>query len=202
MSLARFTGAACVLALALACTGPGRFVWLDEYAGDDSGGVYKIEPGDTLSIKVLGQDALSGKVKVRDDGKISMTFLNDVTAAGYAPAALAQQLQTRLKDYINVPTVSIAVDEMRALQVSVVGEVGRPGNYVLEHEAGLLQALASAGGLTDFAHRDRLFVLRGNAGAADKPETTRLRFTWQQLVRAEGRAATFRLQPGDVVVVE
>ena len=66
----------------------------------------------------------------------------------------------------------------------------------MEGGAGLLQALASCGGLNDFARRDRIFVLR------EHPEQVRIRFTWLGLLRGEGRSAAFKLQPGDSIVVE
>jgi len=188
--------AATALVFTAACTGPGKFVWADDYPAPAESGGYLIQPGDTLSVRVLNQDSISGRMKVRADGKISLPFLNDVDAAGYAPNALALQLQTRLKDFINVPLVTIAVEDRAPVQISVLGEVAHAGIFQLDSSAGILQAIAAASGLTDFAHRDRIYLLRGS------PETTRIRFTWRALTRAEGRAASFRLQPGDIIVVE
>jgi polysaccharide export outer membrane protein len=188
---------ACAAAL-VACAGTGRYVWIDEYKNAEADGSYVLGPGDVLSVRVYGQDAMSSKVRVRSDGHISLPFLSDVQAAGYTPAVLGHQLQTRLKDVLQQPVVTVAVDEMRPRTVSVLGEVTRPGLYPLEPGAGMLQALASAGGLTEFAHRDRIFILRTSGNT----EPVRIRITYQALARAEGRAALFPLAPGDVVVVE
>ena len=123
-------------------------------------------------------------------------MIGDVQAAGRSPSVLAEQIQSRLKAYINKPVVTVTVEETRPLAVPVLGEVARPGQYNLEKGAGVLDALAAAGGFTDFAHRDRIFVLRR------QPALVRIRFTFEELSRGQGRAIAFRLQPGDAVVVE
>jgi polysaccharide export outer membrane protein len=119
-----------------------------------------------------------------------------VQAAGLTPGILAEQIQTRLRQYINVPRVTVVVEETRPLTVPVLGEVTHAGQYNLEKGAGVLEALAAGGGLTEFAHRDRIFVLRRH------PTPVRIRSTFEALSRGQGQAAAFRLQAGDVVVVE
>jgi polysaccharide export outer membrane protein len=153
-----------------------------------------------ISVRVFNQDQMSAKERVRPDGKVSLPFLNDVMAAGFSPRVLAAQLQTRLRDFINTPVVTVTVDERRGLPISVVGEVARPGLYSLEFGAGVLQALVMAGGLTDFGGRDRIYVLRPSLQAQTAPE--RIRFRYWSLVRGEGNAAFFQVRAGDTVVVE
>src|SRR4051794_858152 len=177
--------AAIIAALAVlggACRHPGVFVWVDDFQDAQPDGEYVIHQGDLVNVRVFGQENMSAKSRVRADGKISMPFLNDVTAAGFSPVVLSAQLQTRLKDFINNPVVTISLEEVRQVPVSVLGEVLRPGVYSFDPNAGVLQAIASAGGFTNFASRD-LFVLR-NAPGADKPQ--RVRFDFDQLVRAQG----------------
>jgi polysaccharide export outer membrane protein len=172
----------------------GAFVWVDDFAqADPEEASYLIGAGDLLSIRVYNQDAMSGRARVREDGKISLPFVNDVQAAGLAPIALAARLQAQYKEFVVNPVVTVSLEERRSFEVSVVGEVGKPGLYKLDPKAGVLQALASAGGLSDFASRDRIFVLRGG---------TRIRFTFQALTEAQPKAARFRLRNGDIVVVE
>ena len=118
--------------------------------------------------------------------------------AGLSPEAVAKQIQDRLKEggFLNVPSVNVTVEEMKPVAVPVLGEVTHPGQYNLDKSSGVLEALAAAGGFTDFAHRDRIFVLRRQA------QLTRIRFTFESLSRGRGRASEFRLQTGDAVVVE
>jgi polysaccharide export outer membrane protein len=158
---------------------------------------YVISPGDLIAVRVYNQDGMSARGRVRADGKISLPLLNDVDAAGYTPTALAQQLQTRLKEYIHLPVVTVSLEELRPIPVSMLGEIAKPGLYQLDPAStGILQALAMAGGLTDFAHRDRIFVIR------QTPQKVRIRFLYRDLVQADTRAALFRLQTGDVLVVQ
>jgi polysaccharide biosynthesis/export protein len=116
-------------------------------------------------------------------------------------ADLAGRLQGRLKAYVVNPVVTVTLEELRPLRVSVLGEVGKPGVYDLDRGSGVLAALAAGGGLTDYAHRDRIYVLRYDHRASD-PTPTRIRFRWDALSRGERAAATFLLRSGDLVVVE
>src|SRR5256885_2432906 len=84
--------------------------------------------------------------RVRQDGKVSVPLVHDVQAAGLSPSMLAEQIQTRLKEYLNVPRVTVAVEEIRPLTVPVVGEVSHPGQYNLDKGGGVIEALAAAGG--------------------------------------------------------
>jgi polysaccharide biosynthesis/export protein len=192
---------ACVVcfALAVSCAQIGPYVWMDDYTPPGDGNVagdYRIVAGDLLAVQVYREEGLSARERVRQDGKVSVPLLGDVQAAGLSPSDLAQEIQSRLKAYINVPVVTVAVEETRPLIVPVLGEVTTPGQYTLERGAGVLEALAAAGGFTEFAHRDRIFVLRR------QPTLVRIRSTFEALSRGRGKASGFRLQPGDAVVVE
>ncbi len=181
------------------CSGLGKYTWVDEYQEKPPppDASYRIAAGDLLNIRVWNQEALTTQARVREDGRISLLFLDDVEAAGHSPAMLSQQIQTRLKDYINHPVVTVALEQARPIKVTMVGEINRIGPLEIETGASLLQALAGAGGFTEYAHKDRVFVMRQEDGAP-----VRIRFRYDDLIRAEGRAPTFRLRPGDVIVVE
>lgn len=198
MSPSRSLGNVVALALLAACATGGPSIAVNDYQeppeAPQSG--YVIQSGDILQVRVFNQPDMSTRVRVRDDGKVSIPFLNDVTAVGLTPNALAQQIQTRLKEFINAPVVTISLEESRPFSISVIGEVTKAGVYALPPGAGVLQALAAAGGLTQYASRDRIFVVR------ESPERARIRFEFGQLTQAQGKAATFRLRLGDIVVVE
>jgi polysaccharide export outer membrane protein len=180
------------------CRHAGNYLWADEYGEAPHAPGYQIATGDLLSIRVLSHDELSGRVRVRTDGRISVPYLQDLLAAGLTPSALADKLRDDFTQFINHPFVTVTVEEPRPLTVSVTGEVVRPGVYPFDPPAGVLQALASAGGLTQFAHDDKIYVLRRNPDGA----AFRIRFRYEALARAEGRAGTFSLQRNDLVVVE
>jgi polysaccharide export outer membrane protein len=194
---------AVALAAPLGCANLGPHVWVDEYQDPmppPESGAYVLAPGDVIQVRVFLQEGMSARARVRSDGKISLPFLNDVQAAGYEPAVLAQQLAVRLKDFVNNPVVTISVEEPRQLEILVVGEVQRQGAVMLSPGAGVLQALVAAGGITEFGHQDRIFVVRQRVG--DSPKGVRVRFSYPDLLRGGGRAAAFRLRSGDQVVVD
>jgi polysaccharide export outer membrane protein len=192
----------CLIGSLPACGSAGGSIEVEQLkeAPDPSpaGGEYTIGIGDVLSIQVFDQDKMSAKVRVRSDGRITVPFLNDVPAAGKTPVKLKGELEEGLKGVILNPVVTVFVEESKppTMSVSVLGEVSKPGVQLLEPGVGVAQALASAGGLTAFAKKNRIFVVRGGA------EPTRIRFTYEALTRNVGPASLFRLRPGDVVVVE
>jgi polysaccharide export outer membrane protein len=162
---------------------------------------YRIGTGDVLGVRVWNQEAMSlAHARVRDDGRVSIPFLQDVEVAGTTPAELSKRLQAQLKSYVVNPVVTVTVEESRPSRVSVLGEVTRPGIYELDRDAVVLVALAAAGGLSEHASRDEIYVLRSEHGREAAP--LRIRFRWQDLARGERPAATFRLRTGDTVVVE
>ncbi len=188
-------------ALSSACassTSKASFVWADEWQEPPATqGEYVIGIGDGLSVQVWEQEKMSASVHVRSDGKVSLPFLNDVPAAGMTPVELARDLEQRLKPFIVAPRVLVAVDDARPLSVSVLGQVGTPGLHALLPGAGVAQALAAAGGLKDFAKRDRIFVVRSEGA-----EPVRIRMKWDDITAGLGVTGRFRLRTGDVVVVE
>jgi polysaccharide export outer membrane protein len=185
-----------------ACYHPGRYVWVDDYREpqqvqqDDS---YLIRKGDLLEVNVWNQDRLSTRPRVRDDGRISLPLINDVDAAGQTPAALARAVEQKLKELVANPVVTVMVQEAQLIKISVLGEVRNAGQKRLEAGSGVLQAISEAGGFTDYAREDGIFLLRREPGY---PTPVRIRFNWELLSRNEGTAAAFRLKTGDVVVVE
>ena len=188
------------LALSLACRTAGDFVWARDLPRASTAEAYAIAPGDLLVVRVWNDDNLGGRARVRSDGKISLPFVDDVPAAGIGPRDLARALELKLTGYENGPHVTVALEEEKLLSVSVLGEVAKPGVYDLAAGSGVLQAIASAGGLTPWATDDRVFVLRRNPDGGPRP--LRIRFSREALERAQDSSAAFRLRRGDVVVAE
>jgi polysaccharide biosynthesis/export protein len=192
VAVAAFGAAACGV------KDPGPFVWVEDWKEPvgPPNGQYVIGVGDALNVLVWDQEKMSAHVRVRNDGRVSLPFLDDVNVAGMTPVALARALEERLAKFIVTPQVTVVVEEAKPLGVSVLGQVGQPGLYMLDAGAGVAQALAAAGGLKDFAHKDQIYLLRSGDG------TTRIRMTYNDITIGKGRASTIRLRTGDVVVVE
>jgi polysaccharide biosynthesis/export protein len=200
---AAFAGA---LAIALAmgavvgCGASGSYVWVNElpkeYTSRAAPAEYRIGDGDTVNVRVFNQEALSTRAKVRSDGRLALPVLGDVEVRGKRPSALKTELEARLKDYVNAPSVTVTVEEVQPVVVSVLGEVGHPGAFPLDPRATVADALAHAGGLTDYASRDKIFVVR------NAPRPMRVRFTFEDIAHGAPASAGFVLANGDLLVVE
>ena len=159
-------------------------------------GEYRIGPADLLQVSVWKNETLSRAVPVRPDGMISLPLINEVRAAGLTPMQLQGVLEKKLAEYIPNPEVSVIVQEVHSLAVSVLGEVKTAGRYEFKSRTTVLDALARAGGITEFANRSRILILR-QQGSAMK----RIVLNYDELISAQEGQEIFFVQPGDVVVV-
>src|SRR6059036_3959746 len=157
---------------------------------------YRIGPEDVLDIAVWHNEAMSRTVPVRPDGKISLPLLNEVQAAGLTPMQVRDALSKKLEEYMPNPEVSVIVKEVHSFEVSVVGEVKRPGRHELKSRATVLDVLAMAEGLGEFAARGRIVILR-----PDGNTLKRIPFNYNKVVSTDGELENFMLQPGDIIVV-
>ena len=185
-----------LLVFLTACGATGPYVWVDSRpASATSSSDVVIQDGDSITVRVFNQEPLSTKERVRSDGKIAMPVIGEVVARGKKPAQLAAEIQDRLKAVVVAPSVSVLMEQAGEMKVSVVGEVKNGGVFPLEPGANVLHALAAAGGLSDYADSDKIFVIR-------KSLPQRVRFRYNDLRSADAKSVQFMLQNGDVVVVE
>ncbi len=188
--------ALCALVALGGCAATAPYVWVDQInVNADNGQGLVLRDGDNVNVRVFNHDNLSIQQRVRADGKISIPVVGEVQARGKQPLQLARELEEKLKAVVVAPSVSVTVDQAEKLTVGVVGEVKQAGVFPLDHGSTVLHALASAGGLSDFADGDKIFVVR-------KGMSQRVRFRFQDLRGADARSVGFLLQTGDVVVVE
>lgn len=157
---------------------------------------YRIGPADVLQISVWKNETLSRTVPVRPDGMISLPLVNDVQVAGLTSAQLRDILKKKLAIYLPNPEVSVIVMEMRSFTVSVLGEVKTAGRYQFASRVTVLDVLARAGGVTEFASPSDILVLRP-AGST----MTRIPFDLRRAIAAPAKNRNFFVQPGDIVVV-
>lgn len=210
-----------------------NFVWVDDLAAEQlAPTAYKIRGNDRLQVTVFKQEALSGEVLVREDGQITVPLVGDVAVIGKTPPEAANEIGARLSNtgFIDKPSVSVAVLETRAPSFAVVGQVKQPGSFELQPGTTVLDGIALAGGLDEFADKEKIFVLRKRAlapvsvtpvvaaappdgtapeapagapvAAAAAESQSRIRFSWAKLSRSDGNGLRFRIEDGDVVVVE
>ncbi len=189
----------CGALLAGACGSSGHFIWYRDLPKAEWGQApneYVIGIGDAVLVQVYEQEALTTHAKIRTDGRIALPFVGEIVAVGKHPMALAKEIEARLKEFIVSPRVIVNIETSEPINVSMLGEVSKVGALTLPPSSGLLEALAQAGGPTDYADKSAIYVLRRT------PEFRRIRFTYDALVQNEDGAATFPLQTGDVIVVE
>jgi polysaccharide export outer membrane protein len=156
---------------------------------------YRIGPEDVLDISVWKNEELTRTVVVRPDGRISVPLLNDIQAANLTPMELRAVLEKGYGRYVNEAEVSVIVKEIHSNKISVVGMVRLPGRYEAKSQTTVLEALALAGGLSEFAKRDQIAVFR-----QDGQRWQRLGFDYSNVLN-RGAEENFILRPGDIIVV-
>jgi polysaccharide export outer membrane protein len=180
------------------CPGYGQYIWFERLPRSEQilQNEYFIAIGDMVEIRVFGHDEMAVHQRVRPDGRLALFLIGEIEAKGKRPSALRAEVEGRLKDYIVSPTVVVNIDETQPLTILLLGEVGHPGAVSLERDPRLSHAIALAGGLTEFASRDSIFVVR------EQPAPMRIRFRYDAITRNVGQAGDFQLHSGDVVEVE
>jgi polysaccharide export outer membrane protein len=157
---------------------------------------YVIGPDDVLSIVFWREAEMSGQVRVRPDGKISVPLLKDVNALGLTPDQLRGQLESDAKQFVTDPNATVVVVEINSRKIFVVGRVARPGVYDLNTPMNVLQAIATAGGLLEFADSKNIVVERKT-----HERTVRLPFNYGDVIRGKDADQNVLLQPGDTLIV-
>ncbi len=125
---------------------------------------YLIGPEDLLVINVWKEPELSRTVPVRPDGKISLPLVEDIQATGLTPIQLARAIETKLKRFITKPATTVIVQKSNSHHVYLMGQVARPGAYPLVPEMTVLQALATAGGISGIRGREGHFCVADGRG--------------------------------------
>lgn len=194
-STSRLGAAALSFTLVSACAGSHDYVWVKDLPPEDE--VARIRVGDTLSVLVKGQESLSGDFPVREDGTYLQPVVGPIEVLGKTASEVEIILENRLAEgIVTSPDAAVAIGESRVLKIHVLGEVEEPGTVDAEPTDTLLSVLAKAGGLTEFARRSHIYVVRS------RPEVVRIRFTYADLTGGDPAALGFRFRDGDAVVVE
>ena len=157
---------------------------------------YTIGPDDVLSVLLWRDKEASTDVRVRPDGMITLPLLNDVRAAGLTPDQLRVNLQKAYEKYFQDPNVSVVVKDVNSRKVFVTGAVAKPGAYLLTGRTTILQMLAQAGGLGDFAKKSKIAVMRTENG-----QTQRYPFDYDDVIEGKKLEQNIELRPGDTLIV-
>jgi len=161
---------------------------------DDS---FVIGNDDVLAINVWKEPDLSHSIPVRSDGRISLPLVGELQAAGETPLKLEAKIASRLKSYISEPEVTVMVQQINSQKFNVLGQVARPGSYVITNSPTVLDAIALVGGFRDFAKQKSIYVLRQNTDGTQ----ARLPFNYKEVIKGVNPLQNVKLQARDTIVV-
>ena len=158
---------------------------------------YVIGPDDVLSIVFWKDKDLSAEVTGRPDGKVSLPLLNDIQAQGRTPDELRDALKQAAQAFVEDPNPTVMVKEIKSRRVFITGQVEKPGPYPLTGETTVLQLIAMAGGIREFADGSNITIIR----KADNGRTEILPFNYRDVLKRKNLTQNVQLKPGDTVVV-
>ena len=156
---------------------------------------YSIGPGDSLGINVWKEPTLSGAVKVRPDGFVTLPLINELQVAGMTTGQLRKVLEEKYKEFTVDPFVTIRVEGIASSEVFLVGQVGKPGAFPLTGNETLLQLITRAGGLGVFADRSNVRVVR-----REGTRMTEFVVDYDAILKGDLKQDIL-LRPGDRIVV-
>ena len=158
-------------------------------------GEYRLGAGDKLRIEVYKDAQLSQSVQIRPDGKITLPLVGDIDATNRTPIELRDQITTMLREFMTNPVVTVIVQDAVSAQVYVTGEVSKSGPVQIHGPLNILQAIAMAGGLNEFANKKDVRILRQGAAGLET-----IRFNYQDALNGDVRP--IYLKAGDTIVVK
>ena len=157
---------------------------------------YVIGSEDVLYIHVWKEETLSKTVSVRMDGKISMPLIDEIQAAGLTPLKLKEILTERLKEFVEIPTVTVIVMEANGFKIYISGQIRSPGVYRLRSETTLAQIISMAGGLGEWANQSKIIIIRKEDG-----KEKRFTINYKKIVKGKDLSLNILLKAGDTIIV-
>ena len=157
---------------------------------------YTIGADDVLIVIFWQDKEMSGEVTVRPDGKITLPLINDVQAAGLAPTQLRDSIEEAAAKFLREPNATVVVKQINSRKVYITGQVTRPGSYSLTVPTTVLQLIAMAGGLAEYADKEKVVVLRTENG-----KLASYRFNYKEVAQQKNLNQNILLQIGDTVLV-
>jgi polysaccharide biosynthesis/export protein len=157
---------------------------------------YVIGPDDVLGIVYWKDKDMTSEAQVRPDGRIALPLLNDVQAAGLTPEQLREKLTEESKKYMEDPNITVVVRQINSRRAFITGEVSKPGPYPLTSPTSVMQLIAMAGGLKEYANSKRIVIMR-----TEGSRQTSMLFNYKEVIAGKKLEQNIELKPGDTVVV-
>ena len=155
-----------------------------------------IGPEDQLGIVYWREKDMSADVVVRPDGMISLPLLNDIPASGLTPEQLRLAITQGAQKFVEEPTVSVVVKAINSRKVFISGQVGKPGPYPLGGPTTVVQLIAMAGGVAEYADKKKIIVLR-----TENNRPTTFKFNYDDVMKGRNLGQNIELKPGDSILV-
>jgi polysaccharide biosynthesis/export protein len=157
---------------------------------------YQIGAGDMLQVSVWKEPEASASVVVRPDGMISTPLIKEIQVAGLTPAQAEKLITEKLVKVIQEPDVTVVVTGINSKKIYAIGAVKKEGTIPYTYSMTIMQAIAEAGGLTDYARRSKIYVLRNENGKESK-----LAFNYDEILKGNHMELNIVMLPGDTLVV-
>ena len=158
--------------------------------------------GDTILVNVWENRDLNTEVTIRGDGSITMPLIGDLEAAGQAPSALRKEIETKVAKFVKfqpgIEPVTVTVKAWKSYYFTIQGEVQRQGLYTSERFVTVADAIAMSGGLTRFAKRCQLTLLRTDP---QTQQTRKIPLDYDMLSSGQRRDMNIYVLAGDVIEV-
>lgn len=198
----RFTAVAALAALAGGLPAAAQVGGSPVPAAPTAAEAYRINPGDELNISVWGEERLTQAVRVLPDGNIAFPLVGSVRAAGLLPTEIEQRIERGLEPQFRgaVPQVTVSVRATSGFQFSVIGRVRTPGTFTPGRYINALEALSFAGGPTEFAKLEDIYIVRKTGGGLE-PVRVRLGQALKREPQTLTAAVIPQIQGGDTIVV-
>lgn len=186
-----------VCALVL-CAALPAFGQTKEPAGSGVPDDFVIGVADVLDVTFWRDEKMSGEAVVRPDGKITLSLLNEIQAAGLTTAELRQSLEKAAAKFLTDPTVGVTVKAINSRRVSILGAVANQGAYSIVQPTTVAELITMAGGFADWANRKDIRIIR----TLENGEQVNIRFNYNDFVSGRNMEQNILLQPGDIVNVK
>ncbi|QTA79094.1 Putative polysaccharide export protein [Desulfonema limicola] len=157
---------------------------------------YRIGKGDVLEIITWKEPEFSRDIAVRIDGRISFPLLDDIQAQGRTCSEIKNEIQEKLKEFINHPVVSVSVKVPGSQKFYIIGEVLKPGEYPLAKKITLLQAFAISGGFSEWASKNDIILIRNEEGIDNI-----IRINYSDIVKGRQLDLNLGIKADDIIVV-
>jgi polysaccharide biosynthesis/export protein len=157
---------------------------------------FRLGPDDVIEVFVWKEAELSTTVVVRPDGKVSLPLIGELPTSGKTAVELQKEIAERLSQYVSQPVVNVMVKEVNSAKVSVLGEVKTPGIYKIKDRATVLDAIALAGGFTEYAKRSKVTIIR-----SDSSGEKRIKLNVEEQIKSDN-SVLFYILPYDKIWVQ